>query len=94
MSIMRANDRPTKQAPEANFTGQVLQDPVIVGTPPSRMRATNVSFMPSAWEWGQVVVVGELIMLNYTLSGTLSGFTCFFSEWAESAFDGGELITH
>ena len=48
MSIMRSNDRPTKQAPEANFTGQVLQDPVIVGTPPSRMRATNVSFMPGA----------------------------------------------
>ena len=48
MDIMRANDRPTKEAPEENFTGQVLQDPVIVGTAPSRMRATNVSFMPGA----------------------------------------------
>lgn len=48
MEIMRANDRPTKEAPEENFTGQVLQDPVIVGTAPSRMRATNVSFMPGA----------------------------------------------
>jgi quercetin dioxygenase-like cupin family protein len=48
MDIKRANDRPTKMAPEANFTGQVWQDPVIVGEAPSRMRATNVSFTPGA----------------------------------------------
>ncbi len=48
MDIKRAADRPTKLAPEVNFTGQVWQDPVIVGTAPSRMRATNVSFAPGA----------------------------------------------
>jgi quercetin dioxygenase-like cupin family protein len=48
MEIKRANARPTKQAPADNFTGTVWQDPVIVGTAPSRMRATNVSFMPGA----------------------------------------------
>jgi quercetin dioxygenase-like cupin family protein len=48
MDIKRANARPTKLAPEANFTGQVWQDPVIVGELPSRMRATNVSFTPGA----------------------------------------------
>ena len=48
MDIKRAADRPTKPAPEENFTGQVWQDPVIVGTAPSRMRATNVSFAPGA----------------------------------------------
>lgn len=48
MDIKRAADRPTKLAPEENFTGQVWQDPVIVGTAPSRMRATNVSFSPGA----------------------------------------------
>ena len=48
MDIKRANARPTKLAPETNFTGQVWQDPVIVGEPPSRMRATNVSFTPGA----------------------------------------------
>lgn len=48
MDIKRAADRPTKPAPEENFTGQVWQDPVIVGTAPSRMRATNVSFTPGA----------------------------------------------
>ncbi len=48
MDIKRAADRPTKPAPEENFTDQVWQDPVIVGTAPSRMRATNVSFTPGA----------------------------------------------
>jgi quercetin dioxygenase-like cupin family protein len=48
MQIHRAGARPTKTAPESNFTGTVLQDPVFVGTPPSRMRATNVHFTPGA----------------------------------------------
>ena len=48
MDIKRAADRPTNLAPEENFTGLVWQDPVIVGTAPSRMRATNVSFSPGA----------------------------------------------
>lgn len=48
MDIKRAADRPTQLAPTAHFTGQVWQDPVIVGTAPSRMRATNVSFSPGA----------------------------------------------
>ena len=48
MEIQRANSRPTKLAPASSFTGQVWQDPVLVGEEPSRMRATNVSFMPGA----------------------------------------------
>jgi quercetin dioxygenase-like cupin family protein len=48
MDIKRANARSTKAAPEDCFTGQVWQDPVIVGEAPSRMRATNVSFCPGA----------------------------------------------
>ena len=48
MDIKRAQSRPTKLAPANNFTGQVWQDPVIVGEQPSRMRATNVSFTPGA----------------------------------------------
>ena len=57
MEIKRANARPTKAAPEANFTGQVLQDPVLVGVAPSRMRATNVTFLPggrTAWHFHPV----------------------------------------
>lgn len=48
MELYRANARGTKQASADNFTGTVWQDPVIVGTAPSRMRATSVSFCPGA----------------------------------------------
>ncbi len=48
MDIKRAAERPTQLAPAEHFTGQVWQDPVIVGSAPSRMRATNVSFSPGA----------------------------------------------
>ena len=63
MEIFRAHARPTKEAPADRFTGQVFQDPVVVGTSPSRMRATNVSFSPggrTAWHShpvGQVLYV-------------------------------------
>ena len=48
MQIHRAGARPTKTAPASNFTGTVMQDPVVVGSAPSRMRATNVHFTPGA----------------------------------------------
>ena len=48
MKVVRAAARPTKQAPPDNFSGIVLQDEVVVGVAPSRMRATMVSFMPGA----------------------------------------------
>jgi quercetin dioxygenase-like cupin family protein len=48
MELYRARSRGTGKAPADRFTGTVLQDPVIVGKAPSRMRATNVSFTPGA----------------------------------------------
>ena len=48
MQIVRANARATKVAPASWFTGTVYQDEVLVGVPPSRMRATMVSFTPGA----------------------------------------------
>ena len=48
MPIIRAEARPTKAGPAEYFTGQVWQDEVIVGTAPSRLRASNVSFSPGA----------------------------------------------
>jgi len=48
MPIIRAEARPTKVGPAEYFTGQVWQDEVIVGTAPSRLRASNVSFSPGA----------------------------------------------
>ncbi len=48
LKIHRAEERATKKAPDDKFTGNVFQDEVLVGTAPSRMRATNVTFNPGA----------------------------------------------
>ena len=48
MKVIRAAARPTKLQPATNFTGTVFADEVVVGAPPSRMRATVVSFTPGA----------------------------------------------
>ena len=50
--VVPAAARPTKQGAATTFTGTVYQDEVLVGTAPSRMRATLVSFTPggrTAW---------------------------------------------
>ena len=66
MAVIRAKARPTKQAPADRFTGQVWQDEVIVGTAPSRMRATNVSFSPGARTAWHAHPVGQTL---YVISG-------------------------
>lgn len=66
MDIHRAGKRPTKQAPAENFTGVVLQDPVFVGTAPSRMRATHVHFTPGARTAWHSHPVGQVL---YAVSG-------------------------
>jgi quercetin dioxygenase-like cupin family protein len=66
MEIKRANARPTKQAPAERFTGQVWMDEVIVGSAPSRMRATQVSFTPGARTAWHVHPVGQTL---YCISG-------------------------
>jgi quercetin dioxygenase-like cupin family protein len=48
MTVVRAAARATRRGAVANFTGEVFQDEVLVGQPPSRMRATVVSFTPGA----------------------------------------------
>jgi hypothetical protein len=44
MTGVRASARPTRRGAAANFTGEVFRDEVLLGQPPSRMRATVVSF--------------------------------------------------
>ncbi len=46
--IIRAADRATKTQPASSFVGTVYADEVVVGTKPSRMRVTRVSFTPGA----------------------------------------------
>jgi len=65
LKLFRANDRATKIAPETNFTGTVLQDEVLVGQAPSRMRATNVTFTPGArTAWHQHPVGQTLLAVS------------------------------
>ena len=66
MKVVRANSRATKVQPETYFTGTVFADEVVVGTPPSRMRATVVSFTPGARTAWHTHPVGQTL---YCLSG-------------------------
>ncbi len=44
--IVRAAERPTKQAPADSFVGTVWQDQLFVPEDPSRLRVTRVTFCP------------------------------------------------
>jgi quercetin dioxygenase-like cupin family protein len=65
MQVVRASARPTKIAPAEYFTGSVLQDEVVVGTPPSRMRATAVTFTPGARTAWHSHPVGQTLYVLY-----------------------------
>lgn len=66
MKVIRAAARQTKPAPAANFTGMVLQDEVVTGTLPSRLRASVVSFTPGGRTNWHTHPVGQTL---YCLSG-------------------------
>ena len=66
MTVLRASQRSTKQAPAANFTGTVFSDEVVAGKSPSRMRASVVSFTPGARTAWHSHPVGQTL---YCLSG-------------------------
>ena len=66
MEIKRASARATKVAVAHSCTGQVWQDEIIVETPPSRMRATNVWFGPGARTAWHAHPVGQTL---YCVSG-------------------------
>jgi quercetin dioxygenase-like cupin family protein len=48
MHIHLAGSRPTRRAPKENFTGTVLQDPIIATEAPARLVVNRVSFEPGA----------------------------------------------
>jgi quercetin dioxygenase-like cupin family protein len=48
MNIHLAGSRPTRKAPKENFTGTVLQDPIISTEAPARLVVNRVSFEPGA----------------------------------------------
>jgi len=65
MQVVKASARPTKAGPEAYFTGSVLQDEVVVGATPSRMRATAVTFNPGARTAWHKHPVGQTLYVLY-----------------------------
>ena len=75
MPVIRAADRTTKQGAASTFSGTVFQDEVVVGTTPSRMRASVVSFTPGARTAWHAHPVGQTL---YCLSGV--GRICFEGE--------------
>jgi quercetin dioxygenase-like cupin family protein len=48
MDLHLAGSRPTRRAPKENFTGTVLQDPIITAQAPARIVANRVAFEPGA----------------------------------------------
>lgn len=64
--ILRGQSRPTKQAPAASFRGIVFQDEVFAPEPPSRLRATRVTFTPGARTNWHTHAVGQIL---YVLAG-------------------------
>lgn len=59
--IFRAADRPTKTQPNTTFTGTVYADEVVVGTKPSHMRGTRVTFTPGARTFWHTHPVGQTL---------------------------------
>jgi quercetin dioxygenase-like cupin family protein len=65
MQVVKASARSTKRGPEAWFTGAVLQDEVVAGVPPSRLRATAVTFNPGARTAWHKHPVGQTLYVLY-----------------------------
>jgi quercetin dioxygenase-like cupin family protein len=64
--IMRAAARPTKKAPDSNFTGTVWHEEVYAPEAPSRLRASRVSFTPGGRTNWHTHAVGQVL---YVLTG-------------------------
>jgi quercetin dioxygenase-like cupin family protein len=67
MKILRPPERPSRMAPAENFTGTVLQDPLIRAEAPGRVQANLVTFLPGARTNWHAHPLGQIL---YVLSGT------------------------
>ena len=66
MDFHPAGSRPTRVAPSEYFTGNVMQDPIIVTTSPARLVANSVSFQPGARTAWHTHPLGQTL---YVLAG-------------------------
>ena len=66
MEIHQAGTRPTRRAPQENFTGTVLMDPIIMTPAPAHLNASRVSFEPGARTAWHTHPLGQTL---YVISG-------------------------
>jgi quercetin dioxygenase-like cupin family protein len=66
MDFHPAGSRATRQAPAEYFTGNVLQDPLIMAPAPARLNASRVSFAPGARTAWHTHPLGQTL---YVISG-------------------------
>ena len=66
MEIKVAGSAPSRRGPGEYFTGTVWQDPIIEAPEPARIRATTVSFEPSARTAWHTHPLGQTL---YVVSG-------------------------
>ncbi|MGJ5180980.1 (R)-mandelonitrile lyase [Bradyrhizobium oligotrophicum] len=66
MDFHPAGSRPTRKAPAEYFTGNVLQDPLIMAPAPARLNASRVSFAPGARTAWHTHPLGQTL---YVVSG-------------------------
>ncbi|KJC60111.1 cupin [Bradyrhizobium sp. LTSPM299] len=66
MDIHVSGSRPTRRAPQENFTGSVLQDPINMAPAPARLNASRVSFEPGARTAWHTHPLGQTL---YVISG-------------------------
>ncbi len=59
MEITVAGTRPTRRAPKENFTGTVLQDPVIMAPAPARLNCSRVAPEPARVPTGTTIRLGR-----------------------------------
>ncbi|MGY3452686.1 (R)-mandelonitrile lyase [Bradyrhizobium sp. USDA 4353] len=66
MDFHPAGSRATRKAPPEYFTGNVLQDPLIMAPAPARLNASRVSFAPGARTAWHTHPLGQTL---YVISG-------------------------
>ncbi|MGY4308893.1 quercetin dioxygenase-like cupin family protein [Bradyrhizobium sp. USDA 4369] len=66
MDFHPAGSRTTRRAPAEYFTGNVLQDPLIMAPAPARLNASRVSFAPGARTAWHTHPLGQTL---YVISG-------------------------
>ena len=78
MKLLKVGTRPSRYAPEKNFTGLVLQDPIFRAEDPGRVQANCVTFTAGSRTNWHTHPLGQIL---YVLSG--AGYVQVWGEPAQ-----------